>query len=306
MPIHPEIEKYLESTPQVSGDPTEIPPEVMRQFYEAVARTGPEVFLIKNQVIEEHDIPIRIYYPKKSVEPLPVIVYFHGGGWVIGSLETHDEQCRSITNATEAVVISVDYRLAPEHPFPAAPNDCYAATCWIAENAQELGIDASRLAVTGDSAGGNLAAVVSQIARDEKKPEIIFQALIYPAVDVDLTRWPSYKENADAPILTAALMEWFFKHYVGGTSFIQDPLVAPIRAEDLSGLPPCYIATAEFDPLRDEGMAYANLLREAGVQVEAKCFEGLVHAFSSLGAEIDIASKAREEIFHALKKALYP
>ncbi len=160
------------------------------------------------------------------------------------------------------------------------------------------------MAVTGDSAGGNLAAVVSQIARDEKKPEIIFQALIYPAVDVDLDRWPSYKENADAPILTAALMEWFFKHYVGETSFIQDPRAAPIRAEDLSGLPPCYIATAEFDPLRDEGMAYANLLREAGVEVEAKCFEGLVHGFSSLGAEINVAGKAREEIFQVLKKAL--
>ena len=304
MPIHPEIEEHLQSTPQVFGDPTGIPPEIMRQFYEAIARPGPEVFSVKNHVIEEHDIPIRIYYPTESATPLPAIMYFHGGGWVIGSLETHDEQCRSMANATEAIVISVDYRLAPEHPFPAAPNDCYTATCWVADNAEEIGIDASRLAVAGDSAGGNLAAVVSQIARDEKKPEIVFQALIYPAVDIDSNRWPSYRENENAPILTKALMEWFFQHYVGGTTFTHDPLAAPIRTEDLSNLPPCYIATAEFDPLRDEGMAYADLLREAGVQVEAKCFEGLIHAFSSLGAEIDVASKARAEIFQALKRAL--
>ena len=146
--------------------------------------------------------------------------------------------------------------------------------------------------------------MVAQIARDEKKPEIVFQALVYPAVDIDLNRWPSYKENANAPILTKALMEWFFRHYVGETSFTHNPLAAPIRAEDLSNLPPCYIATAEFDPLRDEGMAYADSLREAGVQVEAKCFEGLIHGFSGLGAEIDVASKARDEIFQALKRAL--
>ncbi len=330
MPIHPEVEKYLENSRRLQiplktlvklvitkpvtvlkllksrdslEDLTGITPEVVRYYYESVSRPGPEVHSVEDKEIQE-GIPIRIYRPKESSEPLPVIVYFHGGGWVIGSLNTHDETCRSMANAIGVVVVSVDYRLAPEHPFPAAPQDCYAATCWVAENAQELGIDPSRLVVAGDSAGGNLAAVVAQIAREEKKPEIIFQALIYPAVDIDLDRWPSYEENANAPILTTTSMKWFLQHYVGTTLLTNDPLAAPIRAKDFSGLPPCYIATAEFDPLRDEGMAYANVLAEAGVTVEAKCFDGLVHGFSSLAPDLEIAEKARDEIFEAIKKAV--
>jgi acetyl esterase len=236
------------------------------------------------------EVPIRAYYPK-SEAPSPALVYFHGGGWVLGDLESHDHVCRALANSVSCVVLSVDYRLAPEHKFPAAVHDSYAATAWIADHADELGIDASRIAVGGDSAGGNLAAVVSQIARDSGGPKVIFQLLIYPGTDM-LMNLPSIDENADGPLLTKAAMHWFVNHYLNGEKDRTDPLASPLLASNLQGLPPAFIITAECDPLRDEGEAYALRLEEAGVPVEVERYDGMPHGFFGFAAALDGGQRA--------------
>ena len=221
-------------------------------------------------------IPVRIYTPKGS-GVFPTLVYYHGGGWVIGGLDVVDGLCRSLANRAHAVVISVDYRLAPEHPYPAAVEDAYAALTWVADNAAGLNIDAERLAVGGDSAGGNLAAVVALLARDQNGPPLIYQVLLYPATDF-LRGTASYRDNGDGLFLTTDLMNWFEGHY---RATADDWRASPLRASDLTGLPAALVVTAEFDPLRDEGKAYAARLREAGVETEMRRYDGQIHGFAA-------------------------
>ena len=247
------------------------------------------------------EIPVRIYTPVGTA-PFPVLVYFHGGGWVIGNLDTHDGICRSLANRVGCLVVSVDYRLAPEHPFPAAPEDCYAATRWLAEHAGSLGGDKGRIAVGGDSAGGNLAAVVALMARDRGGPKLAFQLLVYPATDTDFeTR--SYRENSEGYFLTRADMVWFWNHYAPRDEDRRNPYAAPLRAASLRGLPPALVITAEFDPLCDDGNAYAARLREDGVPVRLSQQDGLIHGFFQMGAVIDRGRASVDEASRAVKDA---
>jgi acetyl esterase len=248
------------------------------------------------------DIPVRIYVPEGD-GPFPVLVFFHGGGWVIGNIDTHDVPVRQLADRAKVVVASVDYRLAPEHPFPAAPEDCYAATAWAAVNIGDHQGDASRLAVGGDSAGGNLAAVVAQMARDKSGPRIDFQLLIYPAVDASMAS-ASITENGDGYLLTKGFMDWFYGHYLPDANAADDPLVSPAAAESLSDLPPAFVATAEFDPLRDEGEAYAAALRAAGVDAVSKRYDGMIHGFFQLGGVIDRTNELINDCAGALRAEL--
>ncbi len=247
-------------------------------------------------------IPARLYTPKalrKTNGLAPCLVFFHGGGWVIGNLETHDVVCRKLAEAGELIVISVDYRLAPEHKFPAAVDDAIASTKWIAANAAKLGIDASRLMVGGDSAGGNLAAVVSVAARDGNGPKIAGQVLIYPATDFS-RKHPSHREPETSILLTHSVIGWFMNHYMGDAD-INDWRASPARASSLAGLPPAYVLTAGADPLRDEGDEYAKRLSEAGVPVTYRHFAGQFHGFFTMGKLLQQANVAASAIGAWLK-----
>jgi acetyl esterase len=246
------------------------------------------------------EIPVRVYRPAAD-EPLPVVVYFHGGGWVIGDIATHDTTCQRLAAGVPAVVVSVDYRLAPEHCFPAAVDDCDAATAWASAHAAELGGDAARLAVAGDSAGGNLAAVVALRARDNGPP-IAFQLLVYPATD--LTRsLPSHTENGQGYLLDTDAMTWFVGNYLADAD-ARHPDASPLFVEDLAGLPPALVVTAEFDPLRDEGEQYAQRLRDAGVDAITSRYDGMIHGFYGLDSIFDSAKRATAETVTALRDAL--
>ena len=269
----------------------------------ALAGEPESVARIENRTVPgpAGEIPVRIYAPVGTA-PFPVLVYFHGGGWVIGNLDTHDGICRSLANRVGCLVVSVDYRLAPEHTFPAAPEDCYAATRWLAEHAGSLGGDKGRIAVGGDSAGGNLAAVVALMARDRGGPKLAFQLLVYPATDTDFeTR--SYRENSEGYFLTRADMVWFWNHYAPRDEDRRNPYAAPLRAASLRGLPPALVITAEFDPLCDDGNAYAARLREDGVPVRLSQQDGLIHGFFQMGAVIDRGRASVDEASRALKDA---
>jgi len=248
-------------------------------------------------------IPARIYRPKQPRLQdglAPALVFFHGGGWVIGDLDSHDVVCRQLADAGALVVIAIDYRLAPEHKFPAAIDDAIAATKWIAANARELGIDASRLSIGGDSAGGNLAAVVALAARDGDGPKLAGQVLIYPAVDFAMTHG-SHSEPETSVLLTHNVIRWFRDHYLNGTADIHDWRASPARAEKLAGLPPAYVLTAGADPLRDEGNEYAARLKQAGVPVTYKHFPGQFHGFFTMGKLLQQANVAVAEIGAWLK-----
>jgi acetyl esterase len=245
-------------------------------------------------------IPVRIYRP--SAAPAPVHVHFHGGGWVIGDLDTHDRDCREICVGADCIVVAVDYRLAPEHIFPAAPEDCYASLCWATANLDSLGASRGPVSVGGDSAGGNLAAAVALMARDRNGPAIAMQLLIYPVTDATMES-ASYRDNADGYLLSRTMMSWFWDHYCPDLALRTDPLASPITAEDLSGLPPALVMTAEFDPLRDEGEAYAERLIAAGVEVEVRRFDGLVHGFFSQAGMIEAAREGVDLAVKALRKA---
>ena len=264
----------------------------------------PELAEVKPLSIPAPDgtIPARIYTPKalrKTNGEAPCLVFYHGGGWVIGNLDSHDVVCRKLAHEGELIVISVDYRLAPEHKFPAAVDDAIAATKWIAANAKQLGIDASRLIVGGDSAGGNLAAVVSLAARDGG-PEIAGQVLIYPATDFAM-KHPSHREPETSVLLTHTVIPWFCNHYLSGPADIDNWKASPARAATLAGQPPAYVLTAGADPLRDEGDEYARRLKEAGVSVTYKHFPGQFHGFFTMGKLLNQANVAAAEIGAWLK-----
>lgn len=248
------------------------------------------------------EIPIRVYTPEGE-GPFPVLVFFHGGGWVMCSLDTHDGVCRALTNQAQCVVVSVDYRLAPEHKFPAAAEDCYAATQWVVENASSIHGKPDRVAVGGDSAGGNLAAVVALMAREKGGPKLVYQLLIYPATDYYIPGTASIRENANGFYLTRDAMVWFWNHYSNSEEDAHNPYMAPLRAKDFKGLPPALVITAEYGPLRDEGEKYAAKLREAGVSVTATRYNGMIHGFFSMASVLDQSKIAIAEASAALRAA---
>src|SRR5271168_955735 len=270
---------------------------------------------IENRIVGHGDvtaIPVRIYWPSAEPGNLPIVVFYHGGGFALGDLDTHDPVARAHSVAAEAIVVSVDYRLAPEHPYPAGIDDSWAALRWVGEHATELGGDPGRIAVAGDSAGGNIAAVMAQLARDNADnggPALAFQLLWYPSVTGDLSL-PSFTENADAPVLDRDVIDAFLAWYAPGLD-ISDPTMlpaslAPANAADLSGLPPAFIGTAEHDPLRDDGARYAELLKAAGVPVELSNEPTMMHGYASFALVVPAAAKATNRGLAALKKALNP
>ncbi|HEY9455007.1 MAG TPA: alpha/beta hydrolase [Bradyrhizobium sp.] len=243
-------------------------------------------------------LPARIYTPKKLRKPsglAPCLVFFHGGGWVIGNLDSHDVVCRKLAHEGEMIVISVDYRLAPEHKFPAAADDAITATKWVAAHAKQLGVDATQLLVGGDSAGGNLAAVVALAARDGDGPKLAGQVLIYPATDFAMNH-PSHSEPETSILLTHSVIKWFCNHYLSGAADIDHWKASPARASTLAGLPPAYVLTAGADPLRDEGDEYAARLKEAGVPMTYRHFPGQFHGFFTMGKLLQQANVAVSEI----------
>jgi len=246
-------------------------------------------------------IPVRIYVPQGS-RPMPGLVYFHGGGWARGSLNTHDPLCRSLANAGGCIVVSVDYRMAPEHTFPAAIDDAAAATRWVAQNAPRLGIDPRRVAVGGDSAGGNLAAAVTLLLRDAGGPPLVHQLLLYPVTDYNFGT-ASYVANAEGYMLTRAAMRFYWRIYLRSEADANDQRASPLRARDFSNLPPALVITAEFDPLRDEGRAYADRLRRAGTPVVYRDYAGMVHGFATMAGVLDQGKQAVQDAAAALREA---
>lgn len=305
MPLHPQAQTVLDELSAVGEiDVWSLPPDVVREaFGPLLAAPAEPVAHVEDRVVPgpAGEIPVRIYTPEGE-GPHPVLVYFHGGGFVLCDLDTHDSTCRSLANAGGCAVVSVDYRLAPEAKFPAAPEDCYAATCWVADQPPSPTFDTSRLAVGGDSAGGNLAAVVSLMARDRGGPRIDHQLLIYPVTDCAFET-TSYRDNAEGYFLTREMMKWFWHHYLPDESAAGSPLASPLRAEKLEGLPPATVITAEFDPLRDEGEAYAARLEAAGVPVRTRRFDGMFHGFFGMTDRIDDARKAVAHAGDALRQA---
>jgi len=254
------------------------------------------------------EIPIRVFRPE-GVERPPILVFFHGGGFVIGSIATHDRECRFLAEGAGALVVSVDYRLAPEHPAPAASDDCLAALRWVADHADELGADGGRIAVAGDSAGGNLAAVTSIRARDEGGPALAFQLLVYPVVDMTPTMenptYDSMLENAEGYFLTLDDMLFFSDCYLPEGVDRSHHHLSPIHAESLAGLPPALVLTCGYDPLRDQGVAYAKALADAGVEVAHSNYEGGIHAVMSMAAVTDIGRRFMDEAIAAVRGALH-
>ena len=307
MPLDPEIQALLAAmaamnAPSMSqGTPADA--RTAFRFMTVEMRRPENVVPVKETedlTIPAHHggIPARVYRPD-TAGPTPTIVFVHGGGFVIGDIETHDNQARAICAGTDSVVVSIDYRLAPEAPWPAAVDDAYAAVEWAADSIDSLGGDADRLAVAGDSAGGNISAIVAQRCRDNG-PALAAQLLIYPGVDMDPDApYQSRVDNAEGYFLTADDMVWFRDHYVGADADFRDPVMSPIHATDLAGLPPAVVATAEFDPLRDEGNAYADALRAAGVDVDSQCYAGMIHGFFDMGP---LSAGAREATADAIAR----
>jgi acetyl esterase len=253
----------------------------------------------------EGPIPIRVYTPEGD-GPFPCLVYFHGGGWVVCNLDTHEVVCRAIARRAGAVVVSVDYRLSPEYKFPAAVEDCYAATQWVAANAARLGVDPGRMAVGGDSAGGNLATVMCLKSRDEGGAGLALQVLVYPVTNLASFDTESYREFAEGHYLTRAEMEWFRGHYLARIKDALNPYASPLLAADLRGLPPTLAITAECDPLRDEGEAYAKRLADAGVAVTCSRYGGMIHPFFSMGGVLSQGYRAIEQVAAAVRQMRVP
>jgi acetyl esterase len=262
--------------------------EARRMYDKALFPAGPEEVHTEERLIGPDGTRVRIYRPPDAGLGLPTVVYFHGGGWVLCGLDSHDGACRVLAARTPAVVVSVEYRLAPEHKFPTPADDAFAAVCWVVEHAAELG--GGDVAVAGDSAGGALAAATCLRARDLGYPDIAFQLLIYPVTDCLAVR----DDAIETSLLTAQHMRWFTEQYLADPSDGTHPYASPLRASDLTGLPPCMVITAEHDPLRDEGEAYAERLAEAGVPVTASRVDGMFHGLFGLGGLVPVARKAED------------
>jgi acetyl esterase len=308
MPLDPQVEGLLNQMAELGA-----PPLHQQSVEEARATSEGMVALAgeKAEVGSVRDIKIpvdgaeigaRVYTPEGD-GPHPAVVFFHGGGWVICSLDTHDNLARDICRAADAVVVSVDYRMAPEYRYPTAVHDSYAATKWVADNAASLNIDATRLALCGDSAGGNLSAVVSQMARDSGGPAIAFTALIYPAVDMT-AKGGSMDDNATGYFLDIDSMDWFMNQYLDEADKAEAK-ASPLLHADLSGLPACFIATCEYDPLRDQGEAYGDALRANGVHVVTKRYDGLIHAAANMTGVLDGGRQLVDDVGAQLRAALH-
>jgi acetyl esterase len=312
MPIDTQITALLEQMGSMeSVDYREVTPEGLRQVMKMLAAADgpPEAVTSVEDAVAAGPagpIPLRVYRPAGThagAFPLPMLVWYHGGGWVIGDLDTADTTCRKLANRSGALVISVDYRLAPEHPAPAPLDDSWAALRWVVGAAAELGGDSSRLAVGGDSAGGNLSALLAVRARDDGLPSLRHQLLVYPATDLTMS-YPSHVENGDGYLLTNEATAWFLTHYLGPDADPKDPSISPLFTDDLSGVADASIITAEFDPLRDEGEAYAVRLRDSGVAVHLRRYDGMVHGFFQLGGVTPVADSAVSEAASRLRAAL--
>ena len=304
MPLHPEYEAMLRQAAAANAPRlVDLPVAAGREMFRAMQPPAPDVQVGSVVDADADGVPVRVYRPLVRKSPLPLVMMFHGGGWVLGDLATADSQSREVCNGVGAIVVSVDYRLAPEHRCPAAAEDCYQATVWAARHAAEFGGDASRLAVAGDSAGGNLAAVVAQMARQRGGPNIAFQLLVYPVTDGRMAT-TSFRENAEGYLLTAESMRWFWHHYAPSEEERLAPRASPLLAADLSNLPPALVLTAQYDPLRDEGEAYAAALAAAGTPAEKVCYEGLIHGFFGHTRTIAAARPAMEKACGALRGAL--
>jgi acetyl esterase len=308
MPLDPQAQKVVDTIAALNLKPItdSTPAEARESMRTRTAALGPveEVPAVADHrvPVEGGEITVRLYAPA-GVGPHPVLVYYHGGGWVIGDLYTHDGLCRSIVNAAGCAVASVDYRLAPEFKFPVAVEDSYAALRWVAANGPRLGLDSARLAVGGDSAGGNLAAVMALLARDRRGPRILLQVLVYPVTNYDFGP-ASYTENATGYVLTTEDMRWFWRHYLSREEQGREVTASPFRAKSVADLPPALVMTAGCDPLRDEGDAYAARLRDAGVAVTLSQYPGMFHGFLRMTRILDQARAALDEIASALRKAL--
>ena len=311
MPLHPQSKAILDQIAAMAIKPLEqmTPVEVRAdRARTAAARAylaGPlvEVARVEDRTIPGlvQPIPIRVYWPETGGD-LPVLVYYHGGGWVFGDIDSVDATCRKLAVGAGCVVVNVEYRLAPEHRFPAAADDAYAAIAYVASHPPEFGVDPNRIAVGGDSAGGNLAAVACLMARVNRGPAIALQLLVYPVTDYDDIR-PSMHEFADGHLLTRAGVDYFWSHYAASPAAARHPYASPINSVSLRGLPPAMVITAECDPIRDQGEAYALRLQEEGVPVTLKRYEGAIHAFFSMGGVIDAGKQAIADAAAALREA---
>ena len=249
------------------------------------------------------EVPVRVYRPRSDAAVQPVLVYLHGSGWMYGDLEMSDAICRRIANVADCIVVAPDYRLAPEHPYPAALDDTMAVLAWVSAEASTFGGDPDRVAIGGESAGGNLAAAAALAARDRTALSLRLQLLVCPVTDHDLDT-PSYHAYAEGFVLTRAAMQWLWDMYVPDPARRDEPYVSPLRAGDLTGLAPAHVMTAELDPLRDEGEAYASRLRAAGVDAEVRRYDGLVHGFLTLGGAIRAGATAIDDAAHVVRRAL--
>jgi acetyl esterase len=305
MPVDPQCQQFIDQAAAAGVDWTAMEPAAARAAQAQAPRppVTAQVAKIDDRTIPGPDgeIPVRIYTPEGEGD-FPCLVFYHGGGFVLCDLDSHDGICRTLANGAGCVVVSVDYRLAPEHKYPAAAEDCYAALCWTAENGASTGVDTNRIAIGGDSAGGNLTAVVALMARDRAGPAARFQLLVYPVIDVACDTI-SYEENGRDYYLSDEMMKWFWDQYLEAGADRKDPYHSPIHADDLSGLPPALVITAEYDPLRDEGEAYAAALRKAGVEATATRCDGMIHGFFSM-AEIKAGDPVRADACAALRAAL--
>jgi acetyl esterase len=311
MALDPQMQAFLDQMKAANAQPLRAPTaaQAREAFAQLVAVLGQGP---REQVANLEDrkvpgpagkIPLRIYTPAQK-PPTGVLMWFHGGGWVLGDLESHDPVCRALATGSGCVTVSVDYRLAPENKFPAAAEDCYAATKWAAENLTALSAPGAKLAIAGDSAGGNLAAAVALMARDRGAPQLALQLLVYPAID-SANDTPSQKRFAeDGYILSRLDMEWFWGHYLKSPADRENPYACPNHAKSLAGLAPARVITAGYDPLCDEGEAYAEQMKKAGVAVTLTRYPGVTHGFFSMGAMLDEGKRAQKEACAALRAAL--
>ena len=317
MPLDAATEKFLEilrsaAVPPLYEQTVEAARAGMRANVQKMPGTPTAVHRVEDRTLSgaAGGVPVRVYWPQPAGDgkPLPIVIHYHGGGWAMGDLDTHDRLARYYCTHADAIVVNVDYRRPPEHKFPTAVEDSYLAACWAAEHAAELGGDPTRIAVAGDSAGGNLATVVCQLAKANQGPKIAFQALMYPVTDLDLRK--SFQSRTDFGggeyFISTRDMEWLVSLYLNDVhKDVADPRASPLVSRDLSGLPPALVVTAGFDPLCDEGRAYADALSAAGVQVEYRCFPTTIHAFMSFASIIPAGEEGLSFVASRLRSVLH-